>query len=298
MLFMTWSSNKESILKIPRDSVLAIAVFFIFLIACTAVGYWLIFRLGRATPVMLAVGVATVLTCLVTRRDLATLGWGWGNWKYQWLSYLLPFIIALAAYAIIWASGLGDWYDVGFVQRKMEDYNLVGWTDESVIAFHLALTATYGFVLLLPSALGEEMGWRGFLVPELARFMSFTGVALTSGLIWAVWHWPMIFMGIYGNEGPSLSYQLFFFTLLITALSVIMTYLRFRTNSLWTAVIFHMSLNVFLQKIFAPLTSENERSAWFVNEFGAIPALVASAIAIYFWKKGKKEFGDQKITNE
>lgn len=33
-----------------------------------------------------------------------------------------------------------------------------------------------------------SLGWRGFLVPELAKFMSFTSVALTSGLIWAVWH--------------------------------------------------------------------------------------------------------------
>jgi hypothetical protein len=33
--------------------------------ACTAIGYWLIFRLGRATPIMLAVGVATVLTWYV-----------------------------------------------------------------------------------------------------------------------------------------------------------------------------------------------------------------------------------------
>lgn len=279
-------------MKIPRDSALAIVTFFVFLIVCTAVGYWLIFRLGRATPVMLAVGVATVLTCLFTRRDLAALGWGWGSWKYQWISYLLPLLIAMVAYVLIWVTGTGDWYDAGFVQQKMKDYNLVGWNEESVIAFHLVLTATYGFFLLLPSALGEEMGWRGFLVPELARFMSFSSVALTSGLIWSVWHWPMIFMGIYGNEGPSLSYQLFFFTMLITALSVIMTYLRFKTNSLWTAVIFHMSLNVFLQKVFAPLTLLNERSAWFVNEFGAIPALVASVIAIYFWKKGKKEFGD------
>lgn len=279
-------------MKIPRDSALAIAAYIVFLIACTAVGYWLIFRLGRATPVMLAVGVATVLTCIVTRRDLAALGWAWGSWKYQWVSYLLPLVIAMVAYVIIWVTGFGDWYDTGFVQQKMEDYNLAGWHEGSVIAFHLILTATYGFLLLLPSALGEEMGWRGFLVPELARFMSFTGVALTSGLIWAVWHWPMIFMGIYGNEGPPLSYQLFFFTILITALSVIMTYLRFKTNSLWSAVIFHMSLNVFMQKIFAPLTALNERSAWFVNEFGAIPALVASAIAVYFWKKGQKEFGD------
>src|SRR2546430_1382585 len=37
------------------------------------------------------------------------------------------------------------------------------------------------------SALGEEIGWRGFLVPELARSMSFSAVALTTGIIWATW---------------------------------------------------------------------------------------------------------------
>lgn len=186
-------------------------VFFVLLIACTAVGYWLIFRLGRATPIMLAVGVATILTCLIRKRNLATLGWGWGSWKYQWMSYLLPLVIVFVAYLVIWVAGFGGWYDSEFVAQQMQNYNLSGWSDASVIVFHLMLTATYSFVLLLPSVLGEELGWRGFLVPELAKFMSFTNVALTSGLIWAVWHWPLIFMGLYGNEGTPLYYQLFFF---------------------------------------------------------------------------------------
>lgn len=244
---------------------------------------------------MLAVGVATILTCLIRKRNLATLGWGWGSWKYQWMSYLLPLVIVFVAYLVIWVAGFGGWYDSEFVAQQMQNYNLSGWSDASVIVFHLMLTATYSFVLLLPSVLGEELGWRGFLVPELAKFMSFTNVALTSGLIWAVWHWPLIFMGLYGNEGTPLYYQLFFFTLFITADAVIMTYLRFKTDSIWTAVIFHMSGNVFLQKGFDPLTVENERSAWYMGEFGAVPALVAFVIAIYFWKKGKTEFGDPSV---
>lgn len=282
-------------MKISRDSAISLMVFFVLLIACTAVGYWLIFRLGRATPIMLAVGVATILTCLIRKRNLATLGWGWGSWKYQWMSYLLPLVIVFVAYLVIWVAGFGGWYDSEFVAQQMQNYNLSGWSDASVIVFHLMLTATYSFVLLLPSVLGEELGWRGFLVPELAKFMSFTNVALTSGLIWAVWHWPLIFMGLYGNEGTPLYYQLFFFTLFITADAVIMTYLRFKTDSIWTAVIFHMSGNVFLQKGFDPLTVENERSAWYMGEFGAVPALVAFVIAIYFWKKGKTEFGDLSV---
>jgi membrane protease YdiL (CAAX protease family) len=267
-------------------------VFFGLLFVCTAAGYWLIFRVGRATPIMLAVGVATLLTCLIRKRNLATLGWGWGSWKYQWLSYVLPLAIALVAYLIIWGAGWGGWYDSEFVIQQMKDYNLSNWSDAGIIAFHILLTATYSFVLLLPSVLGEEIGWRGFLVPELAKFMSFTNVALTSGLIWSVWHWPIMFMGFYGNDVTPLYYQLFCFTLLIVSWAVIMAYLRFKTNSLWTAVIFHMSGNVFLQKVFSPLTIENESSAWYMDEFGAVPALVAFVIAIYFWKKGKVEFGD------
>ena len=134
-------------------------VFFVLLFVCTAAGYWLIFRVGRATPIMLAVGVATILTCLIRKRNLAALGWGWGSWKYQWMSYLLPLVIASVAYLIIWVAGFGEWYNTEFVFQQMKEYNLSGWSDARVIIFHLALTATYSFVLLLPSVLGEELDW-------------------------------------------------------------------------------------------------------------------------------------------
>ena len=102
---------------------------------------------------------------------------------------------------------------------------------------------------------------------------------------------PMIFSGIYGNDSTPLYFQLFFFTLYIMSASVVMTYLRYKTNSIWTAVTFHMSGNVFIQKVFTPLTEVTEGSGWYIDEFGAIPALVAFLVAVYFWVKGKNEFG-------
>jgi len=277
-------------LRIPGKSITTLLVFLVLLIVCTAAGYWLIFRLGRATPIMLAVGVATILTCLVRKQELATLGWGWGSWKYQWLSYLLPLLIAALSYLVIWSTGLGGWFDSEFVEQQAQDYNLGEWSAGGIIVFHFLLTATYSFVISLPAVLGEEMGWRGFLVPELSKFMSFSNVALVSGFIWAAWHLPLFLMGFYGADGTPLYYQLFFFFLLLMSNSVTMTYLRFRTDSLWTAVFFHASGNVFVQKFFTPLTLANERTAWFADEFGAIPALVAFAVAVYFWKKGKTAF--------
>lgn len=239
---------------------------------------------------MLSVGAAAITTCLLRKRSLTSLGWGRGAWKYQWMGYLLPLGIASLAYLIIWGVGFGGWYNLEFVASLKDSYNLPGWSDTVIIIFHFIVTASVSFILLLPSVLGEEIGWRGFLVPELSKFMSFTGVALVSGFIWSAWHWPLIFAGIYGNDSAPLYYQLGFFTLSIMSASVVMTYLRLKTRSLWPAVIFHMSGNVFMQKAFTPLTAASADSDWYIDEFGAVPALVSFMVAVYFWRKGRNEF--------
>lgn len=272
-----------------QDSAITLAIFLLSLVGFSAAGYWLIFRLESAIPLMMSVGIAAIVTCLIRQRDLASLGWGWGAWKYNWLSYTLPLGMTTAAYLLIWSGGFGEWYDTSFVLAKQHGYHLDSWSKVAVIAFHFVVTATLSFLLLLPSVLGEELGWRGFLVPELSKWMSFTGVALVSGILWAVWHWPMIFMGIYGNKITPLYFKLLMFTLFITANAVTLAYLRLKSNSVWTAVIFHMSSNIFLQNFFTPMTMGTARSAWFMDEFGALPALMAVLVAGYFWHKGKTE---------
>lgn len=247
--------------------------------------------MGRSSPLMMSVGLAAVVTCLIRKRELLTLGWGWGSWRHQWQSYLLPLAIITITYLIIWLTDLGGWYDTQFVLELKENYNLVTWADSSIIIFHFLLTGSISFMLVLPAVLGEEIAWRGLLVTELSKFLSFTAVALVSGFLWSLWHWPMIIAGIYGNNETPLFYQLFVFTLSLMSASMIMTYLRFKTNSLWTAVVFHMSWNAFMQKAFTPITLENENSVWFLDEFGIVLAVVTFVFAIYFWKKGRSEFG-------
>ena len=273
--------------------VVIIGVFLALTILFYFAGGWLIFRLSSATPLMMSVGLAAVVTCLLTRKELRTLGWRWGSWKIQWLNYFLPLCYVALAYGVIWALGLGGWYNVDFVHEQKDSYNLVAWSNAGVIGLHFLLTASVSFVLLLPSVLGEELGWRGLLVPELSKLMPFTGVALVSGLLWAVWHWPLIFMGLYGaGEATPFLYQLSFFTLCIMSMSVVMTYFRLRTDSLWPAVVFHMSHNVFLQKFFGPMTSEHSNSAWFLGEFGVVVPGILVVLAIFYWRKGNTEFGD------
>ncbi len=254
------------------------------------VGFWLIFRLASATPLMLSVGLAAIVTCLLTNRKLDTLGWRWPGWKHQWSNYLIPLGYSLLAYSFIWIANFGDWYNLEFLLEKKDSYNLGSWTNFSVVIFHFTITATISFILLLPSVLGEELGWRGLLVPALSKTFSFGGVALISGFLWAAWHWPLMLKGLYGNDITPLPYQLILFTIGLMSMSVIMTYFRLKTNSLWPAVILHMSHNVFLQKFFTPMTAEVPSSVWFIDEFGAILPITIFIFAIYFWRKGQNEF--------
>ncbi len=237
-------------MKNSKDTILTLATFLILVVAFYLLGYWLIYRMGQATPLMLSVGAATLVTCLLRKRNLSSLGWQWGEWKHQRTSYLLPLIIALTSYLIIWACGFGEFYNVEFLSKQKESYNLGHWSDLAIFLFHCGLIATISFFVSLPSILGEEIGWRGFLVPELAKTMSFTGVGVVSGFIWALFHWPLIILGLYGNDITPLYYQLFVFSVFITATGIIMAYFRIKTNSLWPAVIYHASSNIFIQKLF------------------------------------------------
>ena len=277
-------------MKNSKDTILTLATFLILVVAFYLLGYWLIYRMGQATPLMLSVGAATLVTCLLRKRNLSSLGWQWGEWKHQRTSYLLPLIIALTSYLIIWACGFGEFYNVEFLSKQKESYNLGHWSDLAIFLFHCGLIATISFFVSLPSILGEEIGWRGFLVPELAKTMSFTGVGVVSGFIWALFHWPLIILGLYGNDVTPLYYQLFVFSVFITATGIIMAYFRMKTNSLWPAVIYHASSNIFIQKLFTPITITNTDSAWYIDEFGAVMAIVATCVALYFLRKGNAEF--------
>ncbi|MBE1299298.1 MAG: CPBP family intramembrane metalloprotease [Alteromonadaceae bacterium] len=273
-----------------KNAYLTIAVFIALVTVFYLLGYWMIFRMGQATPLMLSVGAATLVTCLVRKKHINELGWTWGSWKIQQQSYLIPFFIVLAAYILIWLIGGGELYNSEFLADKKQSYNLSEWTDLKIFIFHFLLTSTVVFLMSVPSILGEEIGWRGLLVPELSKVTSFTGVALISGSVWALFHWPLILLGLYGNDGTSIYYQLFFFTLFIISSSTIMAYIRLKTGSVWTAVMYHGASNVFIQKVFTPITITNDNSHYYIDEFGAILALVVTAVAIVYWKKGVREY--------
>ena len=93
---------------------------------------------------------------------------------------------------------------------------------------------------LIMGPLGEELGWRGYLLPRLVPSLGWVGAALVLGAIWAVWHLPLWFVP---SPHQSMSFAVFFAT--VVCFSVIMTAAwKAGDGALGPIVAFHLTANV------------------------------------------------------
>ena len=141
----------------------------------SAVFYWLIISAGSlgasggmyVLALMWCPGVSALITRLVFQRNVRGEGWRPGAPRWLILAYLLPVAYATVAYGLVWLTGLGG-VDLSRFKTPVVTFIVVGSLQS------------------LLSATGEELGWRGFLVPTLAKTMSFQRTAVISGAIWAI----------------------------------------------------------------------------------------------------------------
>jgi len=245
--------------------------------------------------IMWCPALAAIVTLKLNRRSLSDLGWRWPTGKYALMSWYIPLVYAGIAYGIVWIGGLGGFPNPEFAASLT---SRMGQGNSVLVAtiLYVLLAGSFGLVRSLASALGEEIGWRGFLVPELSKTVGFTSTALISGLIWSLWHYPILIFADY-NAGTATWYALLCFTVLVIAISFVFAWIRLKSGSLWTGALLHASHNLYVQAIFTPLTKNTGKTAWFIDEFGAVLPLVAVMFAIYFWRRRGELLGTQEASN-
>ena len=201
-------------------------------------------------PVMWAPALAHLLTRLVTRE-----GWqntylrprlrqGWPSWLAAWVVPALLTVGGLVIYLLLFPRH----YDADLeILRGMLEAAPVD--PGEVNLWVLVAAQVFQALLIAPlingiATFGEEFGWRAYLQPKLMGLGPRRAMGLM-GLIWGVWHWPVILMGHnYGLDYPGAPFlgplAMVWFTLMVGTL---LGWLTFKAGSVWPAVIGHAALN-------------------------------------------------------
>lgn len=273
------------------DSMRPVLLYVVLLFTFSSIFYFLMLKahsLGAGgglyvLGIMWCPALAAIVTLKSNGFQLGELGWKWPETRYALQSWYIPILYAAIAYVFVWLSGFGAFPNRDFMEQLVRRMGLPV-SPVIATALYVAFGGSFGLVRGLSSALGEEIGWRGFLVPRLFPKIGFTGTALLSGAIWACWHYPLLIWGDYNNGTPAW-YGLTCFTVMVISISFVFAWLRLKSGSLWTAALLHASHNLYIQAMFTPLTRNTGKTPWFIDEFGVALPIVTLGFAIYFWTK-------------
>jgi membrane protease YdiL (CAAX protease family) len=264
-------------------------VFLFLTFALSSIFYYFIISSGSIQAYSLGLmwcpGIAALITQLIFQRNIRNLGWSIKPFRYLLVSYGLPLFYGLVVYGLVWLTGVGPFAPEDLAKKMAAQLQIQIQSPYAFVVVYGLIMATVGVVISGGSALGEEIGWRGLLVPELAKRFSFTATALVSGGIWAFWHYPAILFANYNNSDASTGFGLVCFTVLVIGISFAFAWLRLKSGSLWTAVLLHASHNLFIQALFTPLTGKTSLTPYVIDEFGLGLALAALLVAYLFWRK-------------
>lgn len=187
--------------------------------------------------------------------------------KWLIVAYAVP---AFASILILLASvvlGVGEFHVESF----------------KMIVNKLVFTPTLGVLLSLVFALGEEIGWRGFLYSRIHDWDIETP-NLLNGIIWSAWHWPLIYFLDYATS-PQPAVSLVLFTISMVAFSVFLGQLRRISRSVWPPALAHAAHNTWIQVVYPSFYKAGALDPFFGGESGVILAVIYLLLAIYLQKK-------------
>jgi len=160
------------------------------------------------------------------------------------------------------------------VPRAVVVMFLVGVDTPVVVNTIVGVRFLFAFMIFPGSALGEELGWRGFVLPRMQARHSALKASLLIGILWGPWHLPL---WLTGSEGHPISLYVPF-VVAVVASCVFYTWLYNNTGgSLLIVVLYHAASNLPITVLISPLGSQMAQPFLI---YVALTVVAAAAIVI------------------
>jgi len=223
---------------------------------------------------------ASLVARLVLREGFGDVSFRVGGrrgWKAIGVAAIFPIVVGVIAYGIAWTTGLVqfDPRPIALAARYVPEAT----SPAVVFLINVAVAATIVTVYSARTAAGEEIGWRGYMLTRLVD-AAVPKPILTSGVIWGLWHVPLILGGVY-LIGPPPFLAALLWMVTATAFSFVFARVRLETGSVWPAITLHSAWNAIIQAAFDRASHGTRPELW-IGESGILVALTMVVAAIVF----------------
>ena len=163
-----------------------------------------------------------------------------GNVRYYLIGWFGPMVLTLLGTALYFAVCPSE-FTLTTYKTMLEAQAM---SPAAFWAMQAALMLVAPLLNLIP-CLGEEWGWRGYLLPKVAQRMKFLPTVLLTGFIWGIWHAPIIVAGHnYGMNYPGYPWWgIIAMCVFCIVVGTLFSYITLKAKSCWPAVFAHGMLN-------------------------------------------------------
>ena len=192
---------------------------------------------------------------LLSGQPLSGMGWKprlKGKIRMLLAAWFLPALltaIGAALYFVVFPGHFdmsGEYIAANAGAEALEQLQAQGVTYPLYILVSVVSCLTYAPLINIFVAVGEEAGWRGFLYPQLkAKFGKRRGW-LIGGIIWGMWHWPVMWLTGYEYGTDYVGFPIvgmLIFCIFTIALGILCDWLYEKTECIWIPSVFHGAVN-------------------------------------------------------
>ncbi|QLH80185.1 CPBP family intramembrane glutamic endopeptidase [Halosimplex pelagicum] len=227
-------------------------------------------------------------------------------WLLGWVGPLVLIFAGAALYFLVFPGRFGGMAAVADLLATVEEQTgqAVPLSPTAFLAVQIVQALVAAPLLNGVATFGEEFGWRGYLLPKLAP-LGWRRALLAHGVVWGVWHWPVIAMGYnYGLDYTAAPWLgLVAMTVATVGLGVFLGWVTLRSGSVFPAVVGHAMINgsAGLATLFATAVPNRVFGPTPVGLIGVVPWFAVAAVLfvrtdwLYPGESGRADSGAESV---